>query len=71
MFYYMAKSVFAMRLVNVCSPKLAMRTKISKQMLILQFLISKKGLKKFIRCLSTMRTWMLTSSVNIVTVKYL
>ena len=30
MFYYMAKSVFAMQLVNVCSPKLAIRTKISK-----------------------------------------
>ena len=63
----MAKSVFAMPLVNLQSVT-SYADSISQLLISLS---AKKGLKILIRCLSTMRTWMLTLSFSTVTVKYL
>ena len=57
----------AMQLFD-CGWKLPIRTKISKKILISELLISsprKKALNKVIKRLSTLRTWMLPLSFNI------
>ena len=67
LFYYMAESVFAMRLVNL--PSVTCFTdqnfKENAHFGALNLFTEKKGLNKVIRRLSTLRTWMFTLSFNI------